>query len=138
MIKSEYLEKLKDPRWQKKRLEIFNRDNFTCRSCGETKKPLNAHHQYYKSGNDPWDYESESIVTLCEDCHIVEPGERQFIEGELLLILKKKGFVADDLLDIVEAIKICDTTKGYTSLITSLIYDSITQKRSENTNEKRT
>ena len=30
-----YSEKLKDPRWQKKRLEILERDNFRCQYCGD-------------------------------------------------------------------------------------------------------
>ena len=28
---SDYVEKLKDPRWQRKRLEIMQRDGFRCR-----------------------------------------------------------------------------------------------------------
>lgn len=66
-----YAEKLKDPRWQKKRLEILNRDNFTCRagSCFETEKTLHVHHLDYIHGNDPWDYPDYYFLTVCEDCH---------------------------------------------------------------------
>ena len=35
-----YLEKLKDPRWQKKRLEILERDGWKCMACGEKEKTL--------------------------------------------------------------------------------------------------
>jgi 5-methylcytosine-specific restriction endonuclease McrA len=31
-----YGDKLKDPRWQKRRLEIFKRDEWTCQQCGDT------------------------------------------------------------------------------------------------------
>lgn len=62
-----YSEKLRDPRWQRKRLEIFNRDNFTCLCCGAKDKTLNVHHKEYH-GN-PWDAPSESLETLCEPCH---------------------------------------------------------------------
>jgi hypothetical protein len=62
-----YSEKLKDPRWQKKRLEIFNRDNWTCLKCGSSTKTLVVHHLKYKS--DPWEIEDEFLKTLCEDCH---------------------------------------------------------------------
>ena len=48
-----YKEKLLDPRWQKKRLEILNRDNFTCQCCGDDKKTLNIHHKYYNSNLYP-------------------------------------------------------------------------------------
>jgi len=35
MAKLTYSEKLKDPRWQKKRLEILSRDNFTCETANK-------------------------------------------------------------------------------------------------------
>lgn len=41
--RSEYLEKLKDPRWQKRRLEIFQRDEFTCQVCFDTESTLHVH-----------------------------------------------------------------------------------------------
>ena len=64
-----YYEKLKDPRWQKKRLEVMERDEFTCQNCGDDESTLNVHHWYYTSGADPWDYEDEALVCLCETCH---------------------------------------------------------------------
>jgi hypothetical protein len=64
-----YAEKLKDPRWQKKRLEILNRDNFTCLMCGDDKSTLHVHHGYYERGLDPWEYSDDTLATLCEDCH---------------------------------------------------------------------
>jgi hypothetical protein len=64
-----YSEKLKDPRWQKKRLEIFERDEFTCRICRNDKETLHAHHRFYQDGVEPWDYPDDVIITLCETCH---------------------------------------------------------------------
>lgn len=64
-----YSEKLKDPRWQKKRLEIFERDHFTCQECSASSESLNVHHRYYTPKADPWDYAYEALVTLCEACH---------------------------------------------------------------------
>lgn len=63
-----YLKKLKHPKWQKKRLEILNRDNWTCVECGATELTLHVHHLKYK-GADPWDTPSKYLETLCEDCH---------------------------------------------------------------------
>ena len=64
-----YTEKLKDPRWQKKRLEIFKRDNWKCRGCRESNSTLHVHHFYYIKGNDPWEYPNKHLVTICKDCH---------------------------------------------------------------------
>jgi len=64
-----YKEKLKNPRWQKKRLEILERDNWECQNCGETKKTLCVHHRTYFLNRDPWEYENKIFITLCEDCH---------------------------------------------------------------------
>ena len=64
-----YAEKLKDPRWQKKRLEIMQRDYFTCRICETTTETLTVHHIRYISGYEPWNYSDELLITLCEDCH---------------------------------------------------------------------
>jgi hypothetical protein len=64
-----YSEKLKDPRWQKRRLEVMDRDKFTCRKCNEATKTLNVHHRYYRKGAAPWEYPIEALITLCEPCH---------------------------------------------------------------------
>lgn len=62
-----YSEKLKDPRWQKKRLEIMQRDGFKCHSCGAEDKTLHVHHTRYSG--EPWEAENRCLVTLCVDCH---------------------------------------------------------------------
>jgi len=64
-----YSEKLKDPRWQKKRLEILERDGWACRRCGAKDQPLHVHHAFYSKGVDPWDYPPRSLFSFCEDCH---------------------------------------------------------------------
>lgn len=66
-----YSEKLRDPRWQKKRLKIMERDEFKCRLCGSGDKTLNVHHAYYRPKANPWDYPDEELTTLCEECHEV-------------------------------------------------------------------
>jgi 5-methylcytosine-specific restriction endonuclease McrA len=66
---SKYSDKLKDPRWQKKRLEIMQRDNFTCCRCSDTKSSLNVHHLSYNG--EPWDQDSGKLITLCCHCHEV-------------------------------------------------------------------
>lgn len=64
-----YSEKLRDPRWQRKRLEIMNRDDFRCQCCNSGTTTLNVHHRAYLKNRDPWDYQNHMLTTLCEPCH---------------------------------------------------------------------
>lgn len=79
-----YSEKLKDPRWQKKRLEIFQRDEFKCKFCGDAETELQVHHKEYINGRLPWEYDNEKLVTLCCHCHeIVEITKSQIINFDV-------------------------------------------------------
>lgn len=67
---SKYLEKLRSPKWQKKRLEILSRDNFTCQYCKDTETELQIHHLEYNG--EPWNVSNDKLVTLCRNCHEIE------------------------------------------------------------------
>lgn len=69
-----YSEKLRNPKWQKRRLEILNRDHWTCQLCGDKETTLHVHHNYY-NGN-PWDAKDAGLITLCEDCHKIEECQK--------------------------------------------------------------
>jgi 5-methylcytosine-specific restriction endonuclease McrA len=64
-----YKEQIKHPKWQKKRLEILQRDGFKCQHCKSTKIILHVHHICYLKGLLIWEYDDELLITLCEDCH---------------------------------------------------------------------
>jgi uncharacterized protein YbaR (Trm112 family) len=67
-----YIDKLRDPRWQIKRLKIFERDKFTCQKCSTTTKTLVVHHKEYRNACEPWDYPDDCLITYCEDCHKID------------------------------------------------------------------
>ena len=92
-----YTELLRDPRWQKKRLEIMSRDNFKCCNCGTDKVNLQVHHLDYYDYKRPWDYPENLLITLCEKCH-QEEQVRFRHENLLLVALRDKGFLAGDIL----------------------------------------
>jgi hypothetical protein len=102
---SPYQQKLLDPRWQKKRLEIFERDEWMCQACGDCSTTLHVHHTYYERDKDPWEYPAESLVTLCMECHEGETNGRGQAEHELLHILRRKGFDAYDLRRLSSALE---------------------------------
>ena len=64
-----YQEKLKDPRWKEKRVEILERDKHTCQECFGPNKDLHVHHKHYKRNTEPWDYSNNKLTTLCANCH---------------------------------------------------------------------
>lgn len=67
-----------DPRWQRKRLEILQRADFSCENCHATQKTLHVHHVYYTNDAEgPWDYPEHALVALCDDCHTAEHSEQQ-------------------------------------------------------------
>jgi len=73
-----YYQKLLDPRWQRVKSEVQQRDNFTCRDCSATDRTLHVHHVHYFKG-DPWDTPTEFLLTLCDECH----EERGSLESDI-------------------------------------------------------
>lgn len=95
---SVYTELLKDPRWQKKRLEILERDKWTCQMCFDDTSTLTVHHRTYLDKTNPWDYPDVLLVTLCISCHKEETANRQQAENVLIDSLRR-SFYARDLYD---------------------------------------
>jgi hypothetical protein len=87
-----YSDLLKDPRWQKERLEILELDKWACRHCSNKELTLHVHHLYYEKGLKPWEYPDSALVTYCELCHDGAPKvnwqkaffDLNFTEYELL------------------------------------------------------
>lgn len=102
--KKTYLEKLKDPRWQIKRLEILSRDNFACRRCGDDEKTLYVHHINYIKGNTPWEYNNNRLITLCDDCHGEEHDAKDFAfwVGHIINNIRQRGILNSDIIDMLE------------------------------------
>lgn len=113
--KTTYAEKLLDPRWQQLRLRVFQRDEWKCRACGNSSKTLHAHHPvYHPFSEGPWDYEIDSIITLCSECHSDEHCELDSSKANVLLALVKLGYwnsyELDSLCDVLGAITKDDLT----------------------------
>lgn len=86
-----YIDKLKNPKWQKKRLEILQRDEFTCCYCNDTETELQIHHLKYNK--EPWDAKNEHLITLCKDCHHLTTFNKEL---NIIRVIKqdyKNGFL---------------------------------------------
>ena len=100
-----YSDLLKDPRWQKKRLEVLNRDNFTCLLCKDSTSTLHVHHKFYQYGKNPWEYDEKYLMTLCYSCHEIEEVSIKEYSKLLIDTLKKSQFSSDDWREIAYAIE---------------------------------
>lgn len=99
-------EKLKDPRWQRRRLEILNRDNFTCQKCGDIETSLHVHHRLYsKEFKEPWNYPDNLLVTLCEKCHQQETDQINDTLKCLCDVFREK-FFSEDILLIIKGLEL--------------------------------
>jgi len=106
-----YAEQLKSPKWQKKRLEILSRDNFTCHNCGDTESQLHVHHGYYDKSLKLWEYQNETLHTVCFSCHSEMHSVLENLKdkiGELQLF----GLYA--FIDLIELIKSKDLPFNFT------------------------
>jgi len=107
-----YSDLLKDPRWQKKRLEILNRDDFMCCFCANCKETLHVHHCYYNKGKKPWEYEDSSLVTLCASCHAEESDYFYRDKNLLTDALSVYGFTSDVFHELACCVHDYRQTKG--------------------------
>jgi len=81
-----YSDKLKNPKWQKRRLEILNRDNFTCQMCADAETELQIHHKRYSG--EPHEAPDEDLITLCKHCHKCETFASKY-KLKIISVFKK-------------------------------------------------
>ena len=68
LTKEEYSLALQHPKWQKKRLKIFERDKWRCKYCGDTETMLHIHHLEYTK-KYPWNELDKNLISICSKCH---------------------------------------------------------------------
>ena len=56
-----------DPRWQRLRLQVMERDGWCCVNCTDDTRTLHVHHKRYKGR--VFDVGLDDLQTLCEECH---------------------------------------------------------------------
>lgn len=98
-----YTELLKNPFWQKRRLEIFQRDNFTCKHCTDKLSTLHVHHYYYRNELLPWEYPDEALDTLCFVCHAKAEFKKWLYHTGVPLLINN-GFLKRDVLELRDMI----------------------------------
>ena len=132
MSKQNYWEKLKDPRWQRKRLEIMERAHFMCEKCYREDQTLNVHHLYYMSKRDPWQYPDFALQCICEECHNEEHESEFGLFEEVISNLVGDHFENPYFIEIANQIGIIRNLKAQN--VDDFMYDcmeAITAIRNE-------
>jgi hypothetical protein len=107
-----YSEQLKNPKWQKKRLEILEKHDFKCVNCGDAESQLQVHHLFYSRNVNPWDYPDHMYFTLCEKCH----KEIHDVTEDLFIGISEyfnKEITNNPILDYLKAIRMASYMSEY-------------------------
>lgn len=114
--KLSYSDQLKDPRWQKKRLYILQRDEFACKTCGDNTSTLHIHHKLYENSKNVWDYDNDLLITLCENCH-------KYLTDET------NNCITKIRLNFIDSDKLAELNKVIDMLITMNPYDIMMSRK---------
>lgn len=93
-----------DPRWQKVRLVIMSRDNFSCQCCGSTERELQVHHLAYEKGKRIWDARPSDLLTLCHHCHEMTEMYVSLMRRHAPRLISARRAGRDDLGAIVRSL----------------------------------
>jgi hypothetical protein len=118
-----YAEKLRDPRWQKKRLEILERDEWKCYRCEASDDTLAVHHLLYTKGQAPWEADSDTLITLCSCCHDKASAFQTWC-ARLPLELNRIDMSEEDCRAIIEAVLFSEEAMQITTVTLRAVLDS--------------
>lgn len=106
-----YAEKLKDPRWQKRRLEVLDLARWKCEDCGSSTTELHVHHTVYIPGKEPWEHTVSMLMSVCKPCHQERQQKEDYIRhmiGTLTRWLTREQLDAF-MWDIIERVALAKT-----------------------------
>jgi hypothetical protein len=109
-----YSEKLKDPRWQRRRLEVLEAAQWKCERCDAGDKTLHVHHNFYRSKTEPWEYPHHAFAALCEECHQLAEFDRR----ELKACIESIYEAEDPLVNLHGAIGLLRGLRMFNTLAT--------------------
>lgn len=116
-----YQQQLRDPRWQKKRLLVLERDEWKCVSCGDSKTELHVDHIKYRTRRiKAWEYRMDELQTLCRLCHEEKhtPKERpSAIEPTPDMMPVPPERAALKFAEILEMIKAAESNPAHTAAV---------------------
>lgn len=110
-----YAEELRHPRWQERRLRVFEQAGFRCERCGCDDKQLHAHHKTYIKGRRPWEYADDLLECLCDTCHTLAHAELDTLRVVIAQQPTAIGATLIRLVPMLTAIREADSAAEYVS-----------------------
>jgi hypothetical protein len=89
-----------NPGWQKRRLEIMQRDNWTCQRCYNTEEQLEVHHLVYRGKTKYQDYLDCELITLCRSCHQRETDNLDKAIQYFNYQIRTSGMLSDEIMEL--------------------------------------
>ncbi len=89
----------------------MQRDKFMCQICGDEESMLTVHHKVYEKNREPWEYEDNYLVTVCDSCHKNQHSEESTYTPLLIKQIKVAGFFADDIRELATGFNMCSFSK---------------------------
>lgn len=122
----DYIELLKNPKWQKIRLKVLERDGFICQNCFNEEETLHVHHRNYSPGKLPWEYPLNNFITLCKTCH---EEETDSIKGSCDLLVRaiKENFLSYQIRQLACAfheIELPHSPEVFMTVLSDLLKDN--------------
>lgn len=125
-----YAQKLKDPRWKSRRLQILKAANYKCAHC-HTSERLEVHHINYRKGKEPWDYHDCELMCLCRKCH--ELVEDVAIPDLRCLVAVLPAWTLFHMCIAIERTVIAMSDKGKSLSVASIFEEAAFRQRMEDT-----
>jgi hypothetical protein len=123
-----YSDKLKDPRWQQKRLLVMQRDFWRCRDCNNSHNELQVHHCFYENGN-PWETDDAFLITLCGPCHLVRHEKEREVKRAVSLAM---AGMTKAQLDEAAALSVNSSPTGAEDLLSAITISIARRNYEEN------
>lgn len=134
-----YYEKLQHPLWQKTRLRVLERANYTCEQCGDSETQVHVHHLFYIWGCEPWDYPDYAFKCLCKNCHAEATAEKEMVKQDaraLISMIKATGIepalINDLAIHLHDAYEALVFTKESGQRLYQSVLDFVIEERKNN------
>lgn len=98
-------EQMNDQRWIEKSEKIKQRDEYKCLVCNSNEHYIEVHHLYYMPGMLAWEYDDESLVTICRKHHEQLTYDMPKVSGLIAFEVLRSNIDLTNLIELLKTLK---------------------------------